>query len=135
MADRLERRGWPNGRVCSLCRCHDESAFPLLFKLSIYILKIVKHWLHIHDFDPSCWGGFDSVEHWWTSMAFAHGGRRNAMTSLLMLVSWEIWNKRNVRTLKNTSTMSTIIFGRRKSEAGTWVIAGAKHLCLLITGE
>lgn len=31
-ADRLAKRGWPNGRVCPLCRRHDETASHLLFK-------------------------------------------------------------------------------------------------------
>jgi hypothetical protein len=31
-ADRLVRRGWPNGRICPLCHCHDESAAHLIFK-------------------------------------------------------------------------------------------------------
>jgi hypothetical protein len=65
-------------------------------------------------------------------MVFAHGGRRKVMASLLMLVTWEIWNETNVRTFKNVSTMPTMIFDRIKSEGRTWVIAGAKHLGLLI---
>jgi hypothetical protein len=52
-----------------------------------------------------------------------------------MLVAWEIWNERNARTFKNKSTLPAIIFDRIKSEARTWVVAGAKHLGLLIAGE
>jgi hypothetical protein len=96
---------------------------------------MIQGWLHIHDFDPSSWSGFGSVELWWTSIAFAHAGRRKAMATLLMLVSWEIWKERNARTFKNVSTMPTIIFERIKSEARTWAVAGAKHLGLFIAGE
>jgi hypothetical protein len=92
-------------------------------------------WLHIHDFDPASWSEFNSVERWWTSMVLAHGGRRKAMASLLMLIAWDIWNERNARTFKNLSTMPTIIFNRIKSEARTWVIAGPKHLGLVIAEE
>jgi hypothetical protein len=136
-ADRLAKRGWPNGRICPLCRGHDESANHLLFKcrFTIRIWKMIQGWLHIHDFDPSSWSGFGSVELWWTSIAFAHAGRRKAMATLLMLVSWEIWKERNARTFKNVSTMPTIIFERIKSEARTWAVAGAKHLGLFIAGE
>jgi hypothetical protein len=51
-ADRLAKRGWPNGRVCPLCRCHDEYANHLLFKcrFSIRIWKMIQEWLHIHFF-------------------------------------------------------------------------------------
>jgi hypothetical protein len=96
---------------------------------------MIKDWLHIHDFDPASWHEFDSVEQWWTSMVLSHGGRRKAMASLLMLVAWEIWNERNARTFKNKSTLPTIIFDRIKSQARIWVVAGAKHLGLLIAGE
>jgi hypothetical protein len=96
---------------------------------------MIRDWLHIQDFAPASWHAFDSVEHWWTSMVLTHGGRRKAMASLLMLVAWEIWNERNARTFKNKSTMPTIIFDRIKLEARTWVVAGAKHLGLMIAGE
>ena len=57
------------------------------------------------------------------------------MANLLMLVSWEIWNERNARKFKNVCTIPTIIFDRIKSKARTWVVAGAKHLGLLIAVE
>jgi hypothetical protein len=102
-AERLERRGCPNGRVCPLSRCHDESAAHLLFKCrySVRILIMLRDWLHIHDFDPSSWSEFDSVECWWTSMVFAHGGTRKAMASLVMLVTWHIWNEKNENLQKH----------------------------------
>jgi hypothetical protein len=55
MADRLARRGWPNGRNCPLCRCHDESAAHLIFKcrLSVRLWTMIMDWLRIHDFDPA----------------------------------------------------------------------------------
>jgi hypothetical protein len=57
------------------------------------------------------------------------------MASLLMLVTWELWNKKNVKTFKNVSTMPAINFDKIKSEAKTWVIVGAKQLGLFISGE
>jgi hypothetical protein len=95
---------------------------------------MIKDWLHIHDFKPSSWRGFDNVEHWWTSNAFAHGGRRKRWP-LFSCWSWEIWNERNPETFENVSTMPTIVFGRIKAETMNWVIAGAKHLGVLISGE
>jgi hypothetical protein len=55
-------------------------------------------------------------------------GRRKAMASLVMLVTWKIWNKRNARIFKNENTLPTIIFSRIKLEARVWVLAGIKHL-------
>ena len=57
------------------------------------------------------------------------------MATLVMMVSWEILNERNQRVFKNTRTMPSIIFLRVKSEAHSWVLAGAKHLGLVIPGE
>jgi hypothetical protein len=51
---------------------------------------MVKDWLGLIDFDPTSWVAFDNVDDWWTSVAFAHEGRRKSIASLLMLVSWEI---------------------------------------------
>ena len=97
-ADQLERRGWPNGRVCPLCRCQDETASHLLFKCrySIRIWVMIKDWLHLHNFYPHSWHYFEDVETWWTTIGLAHGGRRKAMTSLIMLVTWKLWTERNV---------------------------------------
>jgi hypothetical protein len=79
---------------------------------------MVKDWLHIHDFDPSSWGGFDNVKLWWSSIVLAHGGTRKAMATLFMLVAWEIWNERTARIFKHGNTMPTIMFDRIKSEVG-----------------
>jgi hypothetical protein len=57
------------------------------------------------------------------------------MATLFMLVTWELWNERNARTFKHVDSMPTFIFDRIKSEARTWVIAGAKHLGFLMAGE
>jgi hypothetical protein len=54
------------------------------------------------------------------------------MGTILILVAWKIWSERNARTFKHLSTMPTIVFDRIKSEAKTWVIAGAKHLGLFM---
>ena len=58
-ADRLERRGWPNGRLCPLCCCEDETARHLLFtcRFSIRLWGMIKNWLNIGDFNPPGLGG------------------------------------------------------------------------------
>jgi hypothetical protein len=38
-------------------------------------------------------------------------------------------------TFKHVDSMPTFIFDHIKSEARTWVIAGAKHLGFLMAGE
>jgi hypothetical protein len=95
---------------------------------------MIRYWLGLVDFDPTSWSPFDDVEEWWTTIALAHEGRRKAMASLLMLVTWELWKERNARNFNNVSTLPIVIFGKIKSEARTWVLVGAKHLDLLISG-
>jgi hypothetical protein len=48
-----------------------------------------------------------------------------------MLVTLQLWKERNTRTFNNVSTLPIVFFEKIKSEARTWVLAGAKHLCLL----
>jgi hypothetical protein len=57
------------------------------------------------------------------------------MASLSMLIIWEISNERNDRVFKNKHTPSQIVFYRIKKEARLWVLAGAKSLSHLISGE
>ena len=61
--------------------------------------------------------------------------RRKAVASLTMLVSWELWSERNARVFKNKSALPSIILGRNKDEATTWVKTGAKHLEFLLVGD
>jgi hypothetical protein len=94
---------------------------------------MVKDWLVV-DFEPNSWNDFKEAEHWWTTIAFAHGGRRKSVASLLMLVTWELWKERNARTFNNKSTLPTTIFEMIKLEGRTWTLAAAKHLGTLILG-
>jgi hypothetical protein len=87
-ANHLESRGCPNGRFFPyVVAIMNRFPTSYLNAATHPHLEYGQGWIHIHDFDPSSRSGFDNVEHWWTSMAFSHGARRNAMTSLLMLVS------------------------------------------------
>jgi hypothetical protein len=99
----------------------------------VRIWKLVIDWLGIVDFDHHSWLAYDEVEDLWTFVAFAHGGRRT-IASLLMLATLELWKERNARTFNNVSTMPTIILDKIKLEARTWVLAGAKHFGILISG-
>jgi hypothetical protein len=63
--------------------------------------------------------------------AFAHGGRRKSVTSLLILVTWKLWKERNAQTF-NKSIMPTTIFEMIKLKARNWNLADAKHLSTLI---
>lgn len=55
------------------------------------------------------------------------------MSSLLMLVSWELWKEHNARVFRNTATPSTIIVCNIKEEVNIWVLAGAEELSYLMS--
>jgi hypothetical protein len=68
-----------------------KTACHILFKClySIRIWNMFKDWFGLVDFDTNSCNNFEEVEGWWTTIAFAHGGRRKSIASLLMLVNWE----------------------------------------------
>jgi hypothetical protein len=53
---------------------------------------------------------------------------RKAISSLVLLVTWELWNERNARVLNNKYANHDVILDKIKREARLWVIAGAKRL-------
>jgi hypothetical protein len=64
----------------------------------------------------------------------AHG-RRKGVASLFMLISWELWNERNTRIFKKKSTLPSIVLAKIKTEARSWVLAGAKKLDFILPGD
>jgi hypothetical protein len=136
-ADRLHRRGWPNCGNCLLCNSAPETAAHLMFKCrySRRVWSTVKDWLGLHDFEPSEWDNFEDVKTWWLHIVHAHPGRRKAVATLVMLVSWELWNERNARVFKHKSSMATATLDRIKFEARSWSFAGAKFLGHLMPGD
>jgi hypothetical protein len=55
------------------------------------------------------WVAFQAVESWWLQIVHAHFGRRKAMATLTILVSWELWNERNAEVFKNKNSTSLIM--------------------------
>jgi hypothetical protein len=46
------------------------------------------------------------------------------MATLIMIFSWELWNKRIARVLKHKSSMAVVVLCRIKLEAKFWSVAG-----------
>jgi hypothetical protein len=86
MADRLEKRGWPNCGRCKLCNQVQETASHLLYKcrFTIHIWYNVKEWLGLQDVDPSSWHPMCSITEWWGEMIHKRAQSRKAMASLVM---------------------------------------------------
>jgi hypothetical protein len=133
-ADRLAKRGWPNCGACPLCNQCLESVDHLLVhcRVSLRLWDKAKESFDIHSINTNAWAGLTFTE-WWTLIS--SGQNRKGMTSLAMLIIWEIWNERNDRVFKNKRATSQVIFERITKEAKLWVLAGAKNLSQLMPRE
>lgn len=117
-ADRLQKQGWPNCGLCQLCKREPESAAHILFKCrySLRIWAAVKTGFDVPELNIAIWGGFRTVQHWWTSTVLRRGHRRRAISSLLVLVTWEIWNERNSRVFRSKVLLA--FFANRQHPLG-----------------
>jgi hypothetical protein len=94
----------------------------------------VAEWLHNTDILPGGWDGL-SIELWWRNMTSSQMPNRKAISSLALLVTWELWNERNARVFNNKHATHDVILEKIKREARLWVLAGAKHLGQIMPGE
>jgi hypothetical protein len=136
-ADRLERRGWQNCGNCKLCNQVQESAAHILFtcRFTRRVWLSIKDWLGLVDVEPDRWIEAATVHEWWTCFVQKDGQSRRAMSSLAMLVSWEVWKERNARVFRNHCSTVLMVATRIKNEATLWASAGAKKLGNVMPGE
>jgi predicted negative regulator of RcsB-dependent stress response len=84
----------------------------------------------LHVVDIEAWQDILNVKDWWSEGIHKKGALVKAMASLVMLISWEIWNERNARVFRQHFSTSTMITNRIKEAARVWCLAGAK-LCVI----
>jgi hypothetical protein len=75
------------------------------------------------------------MDSWWNLMAGGDTPCRKAVSSLTLLITWEIWNERNARIFRNKHAPAQVVIEKIKTEARLWVLAGAKHLGNIMPGE
>lgn len=104
-------------------------------RFSTRIWNAVRCWLDVPELDIAAWAGVPSLKEWWARMVLGRGHRRKAVSSLLMLVSWdwELWKERNARVFQKKFTMPTVVVECIKVELKNWLVAGAKYLGSLMT--
>ena len=136
-ADRLEKRGWENCGLCTLCRRANETSAHLFFRcrFTLRVWRLVKEWLGLGALEIHQWQAERSIKHWWTNMSKPNTANRKAMASLTMLVGWAIWNERNARVFRKKSTPPFYILKLIQDEAKLWVTAGARHLSIIMPRE
>lgn len=136
-ADRLEKRGWENCGLCTLCKRANETSSHLFFKcrFAMRVWRMVKDWLGLGTLEINGWAAVRNTKTWWTNMSKPNTANRKAMASLTMLVSWVIWNERNARVFQKKSTPPFYILKTIQEEAKLWISAGARHLSNIMPRE
>jgi hypothetical protein len=135
-ADRLQARGWQNCDRCTLCNQTLETAEHLFIncRYTARIWDTIKDWVGIPLIQPANWVGL-SIDSWWNLLAGGDTPCRKAVSSLTLLITWEIWNERNARIFRNKHAPTQVVIEKIKTEARLWVLAGAKHLGNVMPGE
>ena len=133
----LAKRGWPNSGLCTLCRREQETVEQIFFqcRYTLRVWEMVRAWLQLIDLDTSGWAAYRSIHEWWCESASAHYAHKKVMPSIFMLVSKAIWDERNARVFRGRSAPTFTTLQPIKHEAKLWILAGAKHLGLLMPGE
>jgi hypothetical protein len=136
MADRLQKRGWDNCGLCPLCKQTEESSNHIFVhcRFTIRIWELLKNWCGLYDVHLRHWADL-SIKDWWSLLAEKSTHQRKALASLSLLTVWEIWNEHNTRVFRNKSSPAFVILEKIKGEARLWVLAGAKCLGELLSGE
>ena len=89
---------------------------------------MVRDWLGLANLTPSDWASLTLVQAWWSHVTNDMTISPRALASIIILVFWTIWNERNARVFRNTSTLPSFIVANLKVEARNWVIAGTRHV-------
>jgi hypothetical protein len=76
-----------------------------------------------------------SIKDWLSLLVEGGSPHRKALASLSLRVVWELWNEWNARVFCNKHAPSFVVFENIKREARLWMLAGAKSLGDLISGE
>jgi hypothetical protein len=99
------------------------------------VWKEILSWCGIHDRCPEDWANEPSVDDWWSKIALERRNDRKALTSMIMLISWEIWKERNACIFHHHQSTVAMVIVKIKEEARAWCLAGAKFSSYVILGE
>jgi hypothetical protein len=130
--ERLEKRGWNNCGPCPLCRNATKLVHHLfVHRYATRLWQEIKAWIGIPELQPTQWQDL-SIMHWWESITDGLIPNRKAMSSLALVTISELWNECNARVFRNKFAPPYIVLDKIRKEARLWVIAGAKHLGVLV---
>ncbi|WVZ53572.1 hypothetical protein U9M48_004492 [Paspalum notatum var. saurae] len=129
-ADRLARRRWPHNPCCVLCGMAAETGLHLFAEcpFSRRIWYELSRRTSVAEVHHSAWQPSDSVHLWWSGLAAALARDKRGLRSLMILVAWTIWCKRNSRIFNRKVATVSQVLAKIKDEARLWTLGGAKHL-------
>ena len=88
---------------------------------------MTKDWMGLQELKVEDWHQCNTVKEWWTAVGNIQATRRNVILSLLMLVSWDIWQEQNARVFRHSFSMPSVVFCKVKREASLWVLRVRKN--------
>jgi hypothetical protein len=75
-------------------------------------------------FGTSLCATYNFVNGWWKSVIYTNGTSRKIWRLFIVLTTWKIWNKRNVRIFRNKYVYHALtIMDKIKVEAALWSVA------------
>ncbi|WVZ50907.1 hypothetical protein U9M48_002113, partial [Paspalum notatum var. saurae] len=132
-ADRLAKRGLPYPDACPLCDQADETLQHILIGcvFSRQIWALILQSLQLADITPTMAdSGFFS---WWApSVKSVPKNIRKGLSTLCILVAWEIWKFRNLCVLEGLQPNVQLLLHRIGSEGIFWCAARASGLLELL---
>ena len=126
-ADNLQKRGWPNDPICSLCHLHPETAVHLLINCTYarQVWRLI--FARIDVTPPVGWMSYPSLADWWNMMAqHSTADNRRRWNSVVALVWWELWKERNDRIFNDKHVSAFTTYEKIIATAVDWCSAGRR---------
>lgn len=128
--DWLQCRGWSNSYFCQLCLRNLQTSFHLLWecKMSDDIWKEAATWQGCNALNPTSWSNDATTTAKVQDIIrrAAPGQERKGIKSILILISWEIWQERNNCIFRWKSPRAADVISKIRSNMKLWHLAGAK---------
>ena len=97
------------------------------------VWSLLKDWLGLNLEQSLC--PTLSLKERWQQMSDDGVYNRKTLAFLVLLTSWEVCNERNARVFCNKHASSQVILSKIKHETRIWILAGAKRLGEILSGE
>lgn len=128
--DRLQRRGWANAYFCPLCMRNLETSVHLMWQspFSKEIWCRVEAWAGCNSLGVIQQGFGHSTAAAQAIIRGANKDFRKGIRTMIMLITWEIWNERNNCIFRGKLPSLPDVIHAIRQNMEQWRLAGAKEL-------